>query len=182
MDAMASFWREWIVNYDFAHQHALGEDGIRTTRTWIARLRQNIAKPYARLVHFAHFAPDGASQNVTTWLRVAVVLACILSLLASAGRLQRWFQTTSWKRSPGRAPRQSASLWYERMTKTLSRRGWSKTPGQTPLEFVEEISDLQVRRSVESFTHHYERARFAGSVEDAQRLPELYKEITASSR
>jgi hypothetical protein len=30
---------------------------------------------------------------------------------------------------------------------------------------------------VELFTEHYERARFAESVEDAQRLPELYQEI-----
>jgi hypothetical protein len=67
------------------------------------------------------------------------------------------------------------------MTKVLSRRGWSKAPGQTPVEFAGEISDLQVRKSVESFTHHYERARFGDSAEDAQKLPELYQEITASS-
>jgi hypothetical protein len=30
---------------------------------------------------------------------------------------------------------------------------------------------------VVTFTEHYERARFADSVDDAQRLPELYEEI-----
>jgi hypothetical protein len=34
-----------------------------------------------------------------------------------------------------------------------------------------------MRHDVELFTEHYERARFAESVEDAQRLPELYQEI-----
>jgi len=182
LDAMTSFWREWIVNYDFAHQRSLGEDGIRSARAWSTRLRKMIEKPYARLLHFAHFAQGGASPGTTTGLRLAVIVTCVFLLLASTGRLRGWLQKASWKRSPGRAPRQAASLWYERMTKALRRRGWNKTPAQTPLEFVEEISDLQVRKSVESFTRHYERARFAGSVEDAQRLPELYEEITASSR
>jgi hypothetical protein len=34
-----------------------------------------------------------------------------------------------------------------------------------------------MRRDVELFTDHYERARFNESVVDAQRLPELYEEL-----
>lgn len=182
LDAMTSFWREWIVNYDFAHQRSLGEDGIRTTRTWIARLRKSIGKPYARLLHAAHSTQGGTSGGLNITLRLAVGFACLLLLLGNLTALWRWLEQTSWKRRPGNAPRQSASLWYERMTKTLDRRGWHKTPGQTPIEFVEVISDVRVKKSVASFTQHYERARFAGSAEDAKRLPELYEEIAAGSR
>ena len=181
MDAMSSFWREWIVNYDFAHQHSLGEDGIRTARTWMARLRQNITKPYARLLHSAHFVQDGANGRLLTGMRLGMGLGCLLLVLGNVRRLRRCFTEASWSHSPGRAPRQAASIWYERMIKALGRRGWSKAPGQTPLEFVEQISDVQVRESVERFTRHYERARFAGSIEDAQRLPELFEEISATS-
>jgi hypothetical protein len=34
-----------------------------------------------------------------------------------------------------------------------------------------------MRHDVELFTEHYERARFAESVEDALKLPELYEEM-----
>ena len=180
LDAMSSFWREWIVNYDFAHQHSLGEDGIRATRTWMTRLRQNITKPYARLLHSAHFVQSGENGGLFPGMRLAVGLGCLLLVLGNLSRLRRWFTEASWSHRPGRAPRQAASIWYERMTKALGRRGWSKAPGQTPLEFVDQISDVQVRESVERFTRHYERARFAGSIEDAQRLPELYEEISAT--
>jgi hypothetical protein len=64
-----------------------------------------------------------------------------------------------------------------RMLKTMSRRGVDKTPSQTPEEFVSSIPDPRTRHNVELFTEHYERARFDESVEDAQRLPELYEEI-----
>jgi len=33
---------------------------------------------------------------------------------------------------------------------------------------------------VAAFTDHYQRARFAESVEDARRLPDLYAELTAA--
>ena len=182
LDAMTSFWREWIVNYDFAHQRSLGEDGIRTTRTWIAHLRKSIRKPYALLLQAALSAQRGTSRGFNITLRLAVGFACVILLLGNLSALRRWLKQTSWKHRPGSAPRQSASLWYERMTKTLSRRGWRKAPEQTPIEFVEAISDVQIRKTVASFTQHYERARFAGSAEDAKRLSELYEKIVASSR
>jgi hypothetical protein len=63
------------------------------------------------------------------------------------------------------------------MTKSVGRRGWQKSPSQTPEEFVARIDDAHVRQRVAEFTRHYESARFDNSVEDARRLPELYEEI-----
>jgi len=80
-------------------------------------------------------------------------------------------------RNPQRAPRTSASFWYMRMTKMMAKRGSRKAPSQTPEEFTASIGDPLMRRHVELFTEHYERARFAESVEDAQKLPELYEEL-----
>ncbi len=65
------------------------------------------------------------------------------------------------------------------MTDNVGRRGWQKSPTQTPEEFVARIDDAHVRRRVAEFTRHYESARFDNSVEDARRLPELYEEIAA---
>ena len=50
---------------------------------------------------------------------------------------------------PGRkSPRVAASIWYERMTGMVGRRGWRKSPTQTPEEFIELIDDSAVRDKV----------------------------------
>ena len=83
---------------------------------------------------------------------------------------------------PDRAPRESAALWYERMLQRLARRGWRKSPGQTPHDFVAAIQEPALQKRVETFTRAYESARFGQSVDDARALPELFEEITAGNR
>jgi hypothetical protein len=68
------------------------------------------------------------------------------------------------------------------MTEMVARRGWRKSPAQTPDEFVCRIDDASLRQRVAEFTRHYESARFDDSVEDVKRLPELYQEISAARR
>jgi hypothetical protein len=68
------------------------------------------------------------------------------------------------------------------MTANVARRGWRKSPAQTPVEFVLRIDDVVVREKVAKFTRHYESARFDDSVEDVRRLPELYEEISAAGK
>jgi hypothetical protein len=66
------------------------------------------------------------------------------------------------------------------MTKWLGKRGWRKTPVQTPTEFLTRIEDPALRAQVEKFTGAYEAARFGESPEKARQLPELYDEITTA--
>jgi hypothetical protein len=65
-----------------------------------------------------------------------------------------------------------------RLLKRMARHGFRKQPAQTPAEFADSIDDPALRKDVVVFTEHYERARFAESVEDAERLPALYEEMT----
>jgi Domain of unknown function (DUF4129) len=67
------------------------------------------------------------------------------------------------------------------MTRRLAKKGWRKSPTHTPSEFLTRIQDEAVRESVAKFTQHYESARFGGSAPDAQRLPELYDEISTAA-
>ena len=59
----------------------------------------------------------------------------------------------------------------------LARKGWLKSPAQTPAEFLICIQNNAIREPFAKFTQHYESARFGGSAEDAQRLPDLYEEF-----
>jgi hypothetical protein len=74
----------------------------------------------------------------------------------------------------------AASIWYERMTRLLSRRGMRKATGQTPQEFVRSIPDQPTREQVARFTEQYENARFGASPEAAEQLPEIYEEISST--
>ncbi len=39
VDAMASFWREWVINYDRAIRHALGREATQSSLEWLHDLR-----------------------------------------------------------------------------------------------------------------------------------------------
>jgi hypothetical protein len=59
----------------------------------------------------------------------------------------------------------------------MARRGWRKSPSQTPLDFVACIQEPLLQKKVARFTRAYESARFGESVDDAQTLPELFQDI-----
>jgi hypothetical protein len=64
------------------------------------------------------------------------------------------------------------------MVNRMARLGWRKSPSQTPLDFVAAIQESALQKRVAKFTRAYESARFGESVDDAQSLPELFREIT----
>jgi hypothetical protein len=182
LDAMTSFWREWIVNYDFARQRSLGEEGARQSRALLENLQKKAKAQYQALLRLARTAHGHSGAVTMGWLQGGAAIGCLLLLLSNAARLRRWSQGLIRKRDPDNATRDAAALWYERMTQALGKRGWSKAPEQTASEFLEKIPEQRVRESVENFTRHYERARFAASAHDAERLPELYEEVTTASK
>lgn len=177
MDAASQMWREWIVNYDFTHQMRLRSELSTKTGNAQSSFRTWMWRKYQQIVDFI--------SNMQRWLQrlspTQMTLCCIvLGLLLAAPfgpLLWRRFLRAQALKNPQRAPRTSASFWYLRMLKMMARRGVPKAPSQTPEEFISSIPDQDLRRDVELFTQHYERARFDESVEDAERLPELYEEI-----
>jgi protein-glutamine gamma-glutamyltransferase len=177
MDAARQIWREWIVNYDFSHQMRARTELSTRTGNAQSHFRLWVTRQYSRVVTLM----GNWQRRLENLSPREMALYCVLLglLLASPFTPKAWrtFQRTRALRHPQRAPRTSASFWYQRMLKMMARRGLRKEPSQTAEEFASTIPDPQTRHDVELFTEHYERARFAESVEDAQRLPELYEEI-----
>jgi hypothetical protein len=110
----------------------------------------------------------------------AIVIA--LLLLANLGRIARTMHERWLGAHPERSPEQAASLWYQRMTRLLTRTGLEKSEAETPQEFIRRIPDGKLRMPVTQFTSVYESARFGNSSEDARRLPELFEEVQAATR
>lgn len=179
VDALSSFWREWIVNYDFAHQFRLSQDATRGSRELVSRAQSWGRAEYDRMLHWAQGKQGEIGESTLKWGKRVIVMLLGMLLIAFAPRFAVWLRRLRLARRPHQSPQAAASIWYARMLRQASRRGWNKSPGQTPTEFASAIAEPQLKSKVLNFTDHYEKARFGKSPEEASRLPELYEEIKA---
>jgi len=180
MDAMSSFWREWVVNYDLGHQMRLTQDASRGSRAIVGQAQSWGRKQYQRMLAWASRTQEQVGSSTVKWgLRVLAVFFLGL-IAASIPRVLALVRRFRLARQPQKSPQMAASIWYERMLRQAARRGWEKSPAQTPEEFAAAIADPKLQEKVYGFTEHYENARFGASAEEASRLPELYEEIKAS--
>lgn len=182
VDAAASFWREWVVNYDVAHQRSLGEGAGQSSRRLYDDLRQWYSRNYQALLKSARRTHQQITHSPATWMIGSVAVSVLLLLVLNLRQIIQGLANRRLRAHPDRAPRESAALWYDRMLKRLARRGWRKSPGQTPHDFVAAILEPVLQEKVATFTRAYESARFGQSVDDARALPELFEEITAGER
>jgi transglutaminase-like putative cysteine protease len=182
VDAMRDFWNDWIINYDFAHQETLSQKSLTQGRQYFEELQQWWKTKYRGALDRVRGLNLTVSQNpqAVGWRATGIVL--LLALLLNVRRVIRWMRDAALARRPRQAPRAAATIWYERMTRTLNKRGVQKSPQQTPREFVQSIETEPLRHSVERFTDSYERARFGASEEGAESLPGLFEEVEASAR
>jgi transglutaminase-like putative cysteine protease len=182
LDALASFWREWVINYDVGHQYNLGREATRTSVEWFQRARNWARQHHEALLIAARRAQRTVSDSPVQWSLAGTAIALLLVLAANARRLWRALGSRRLAARPEKSPSLAATIWYERMTRMLARKGWRKSPAHTPEEFLSCIPDQAMRESVAKFTQHYESARFGGSAQDARCLPELYEEISTVAR
>lgn len=182
VDAAASFWREWIINYDASHQRALSDNTATNTRRFLDGVRHSIADLHRALLRKARRMQDHIIAFPFRWITGFLVLVIAVSLLANSRHLLQWLRACILRANPKRAPEESAALWYGRLISRLSRMGWRKSPSQTPADFVAAIQEPELQQKVARFTLAYESARFGRSLADAEVLPRLFQEITARER
>src|ERR1035437_718759 len=180
VDAAASFWREWIINYDVGHQRSLGKDAAYGSRRFFDEARRWIGRQHRALLRSARRAHEHFTNFPVRWLGGSIAFAAVLITLLNLGRMVSGWRNRSLRAHPERAPRESAALWYERMVDCLARLGWRKSPSETPVDFVAAIQEAALQKKVARFTRAYESARFGKSADDAQSLPQLFRDITAA--
>jgi transglutaminase-like putative cysteine protease len=182
LDALASSWREWVINYDAGHQYNLGRGAKRNSLEWLQRTRDWARRHHEALLDAARRTQRTVSGSPLKWGLTGTGIALLLLLAANARRLWRALSSRRLAARPEKSPSLAATIWYERMIRMLAGKGWRKSPAQTPSEFLTGIQDEAMRESVAKFTRRYESARFGGSAEDAQRLPDLYEEVSSAAR
>jgi hypothetical protein len=176
LDAIREFWHDWVVNYDTGHQTMLGFTAVRQSRSGIEHLRVWAQSLYSRALERTTELRINFERNAKQWtVWLSSGLALLVFLLISI-KLWTTFRRLRLVRKPQLEPSSAATIWYGKLLKLLSKRGMQKRPTQTPQEFLKSVHS-PARRSVEAFTIHYERARFGDSASDAEKLPELYREV-----
>lgn len=182
VDAMASFWRDWVVSYDASNQYVLSKAAISSSRNMWEGARVWARNHYASMLKWAKRSQDRVQNSPRRWTIIGIGIVLALLLLANLGRIARLLQEAWLAAHPERSPEQAASMWYERMTRILAKHGMRKPRAETPQEFANRIENTRWREPVARFTEVYEAARFGNSAEDALRLPELYEEVETATR
>ena len=147
VDAMASFWREWIVNYDVGHQQSLAVTRKQPQPRIVLGAAALVAcvTMKALLAAARHTGKSVAGSPLRWGLRRSADREPCFCLVVNARGSCRSLAESRLAARPEKSPRRAATIWYERMTKIVARRGWRKSPTQTPDEFVCLIEDAGVR-------------------------------------
>jgi protein-glutamine gamma-glutamyltransferase len=182
LDAMASFWRDWIISYDSSNQYTLGKAAITSSRNLLEGARTWASNRYGAMLNWARRSQNRVEDSPRRWALTGLAVALALLVLANLGRIARALEEYWLAAHPGRSPKQAAAMWYERMSRVAAKRGMKKSDAQTPQEFVRKIEHDRWRAPIARFTDVYESARFGNSAEAARQLPELYEEVETAMR
>ena len=182
MDAFQTLWEEWIVNYDFVHQVTLARQIEGTSREFTASSRSFFQRHYDSMT--------ARAARAAQWIIARRTVVAILVLLGVAlmwsvmlrSLLARWIGERRMlsRARRGQARPEDATLAYQRLLRVLSRRGFSKPPSLTPLEFAESLPGSP-GELVRDFTGLYLQARFGRLPGLMPRLNALIEEIRAHS-
>jgi uncharacterized protein YjeT (DUF2065 family) len=171
MDAAEVFWQDWVLNYNFDRQLLLASKMEQRSRNfrmnWLDELTNSTAK---------------AVQTGSSHGGVLVVAGVVVFFFYRFGAdIQRWwFKRLRLRRvQRGDVHRSDATLLYERMLKSLKRRGIEKPPWLTPVEFARVVNDPELSVLVEDITSAYNQLRFGGQPDAARRIIRLLGRLEA---
>lgn len=184
-DAIRMIWIDYVVAYDTQRQTYLAssiqQSFLRYTQNFKETMRESMMGFYKKLY---------SRENVFGFLPLLVTGLVLISLGVVLWQFNR--MRKQWELSPSvlfsnslsrllllpfikwqtRADaKSSAILFYNEMLDILRRRGYSKRPGQTPLEFAQEMSLSEVSK----LTEIYNRIRYSGVTLDSNQRVEIQK-------
>jgi protein-glutamine gamma-glutamyltransferase len=179
VDALRDFWAEWVINYDTNRQTTLTVNTISGVRILFDKLRIAIRDRYDAMLESIRKTQDDALKDPKLIGGKLLLLFVSVLVLWNLRRLWRWLLRIRIATHPSSAPKQAATIWYERMLKLLRRRGIERAASHTSDDLLRGLpTELPaVKEKVTLFAEHYERARFGRSAADAEKLPDLYEEV-----
>ncbi len=187
LDAANTFWREWVVNYDFGHQVRLAH---RTHRS----LRRNLGELFSSVLQWPRsfktklsFGAErlrkgarSALSHETTFLLVG--LGAVLLLLGSLWRMRH--RPPELEQQPLSRVARQARHSYRQLQANLASADFVRAPSDTGDELLAHLPSGELYDSVRAFLARYELLRFAPNspLSDASLRPELRRVQDALKR
>jgi protein-glutamine gamma-glutamyltransferase len=171
-------WGEWVINYDFSHQMTLGRAMQRSSRSWSDRARDSYRRKRDGIMR----ALLGLDRRIeaSPWFLPGALILLVAVLLALRGKWMIRYAFARWSLRASRAGNLTASLAaleYTEMLRLLEKRGWKKSPSQTPLEFAAAIPAPDVSAPVAQLTELYQSARFGSHPAPIEQMSSLLRSI-----
>ncbi len=167
-------WNEWVINYDFTHQLSFARGVRQSSVSWSERISSYYHEKRRRAVNFLKLWQ--ARLSASPYALPGALVFLLLILLYYRGRALGGFVAVRWRlrsRREGQLPPELAAFEYHQMLRLLERRGWRKSPAQTPLEFAASIRVPEFAGPVAELTQLYQSARFGSQAADARRVASL---------
>lgn len=167
-------WNEWVINYDFSHQLSLARGVKQSSLSWSDRISNYYHEKQRRAVNTLKLWQ--ARLSASRYSLPGALIFLLALLIYFRGRALGGFVAVRWKlraRREGQLPSDLAAFEYRQMLRLLERRGWRKSPAQTPLEFAASIRAPEFAGPVAELTQLYQSARFGAQAADARRVSSL---------
>jgi transglutaminase-like putative cysteine protease len=179
LDALSLFWSEWVINYDFSHQIRLARQVEQTSRDFQQEFLGHADQFKWRAVRVA-YAIEGwlMSHKLLMFLIMATILAGLVAgeKGGSLAEIRFFWLWKFGRRELALSPHQ-ATLSYQRLLKTLRKKGYSKPTALTPWEFAKSLAGTRLGSGVGEFTRLYNLLRFGEVQVPMARLRQLLEEI-----
>ncbi|MGD1103094.1 MAG: DUF3488 and transglutaminase-like domain-containing protein [Terriglobia bacterium] len=179
IDTAALFWNEWIINYDFSHQVQLAREIEQDSRDFQQIFRRRTERLKRQGIRLA-FRIEGWLMS-HKMLVLAIMLAILAGLILTdkTGTLAEWRFRLAWRfaRRDSKLNPREATLTYQRLLQTLQKKGFRKSPSQTPREFAFSFLTTPWGPGVMEFTKLYNILRYGQASISLARLRQILEDI-----
>jgi transglutaminase-like putative cysteine protease len=179
VDTAALFWNEWIINYDFGHQVQLAREIEQDSRDFQQIFRRRSERLKRQGIRAAFRIEGWLMSHKLLVLVIMVVILAGLILTDKSGTLEELRFRLAWRlaRHDSELKPRVATLTYQRLLQTMQKKGFRKTPSQTPREFAVTFLSTPWGPSVMEFTKLYNTLRYGQASVSLARLRQILKDV-----
>ena len=180
LDALSLFWSEWVINYDFTHQIRLARQVEQSSRNFQQEFVGYTDQFKRRAVQAAYAIESWLmSHKLLMFLIMVTILATLVAgeKGGSLAEIRFFWQWKFGRRELTLSPHQ-ATMSYQRLLKTLRKKGYAKPTALTPWEFAKSLAGTRLGSGVGEFTRLYNLLRFGQVQVPMARLRQLLDEIS----
>jgi protein-glutamine gamma-glutamyltransferase len=179
VDTAALFWNEWIINYDFGHQVQLARQVEQDSRDFQQIFRRRSERLKREGIRDAFRIEGWLMSHKLLVLMIMLAILAGLILTDKSGTLEELRFRLAWRfaRRDSEVKPREATLTYQRLLQTMQKKGFRKTPSQTPREFAFSFLTTPWGPNVMEFTKLYNTLRYGQAAVSLARLREILEDI-----